>query len=148
MKRTDTATRHVDAPPETVYRALIDPDARLEWLPPAGMTGRIERFEAHPGGSYRMILTHEEARGSPGKSSDDSDVVEGRFVALEPGKRIVEAVDFESDDPAFAGTMTMTWSLRPANGGADVTVTAADVPSGISQKDHEQGLASSLENLA
>jgi uncharacterized protein YndB with AHSA1/START domain len=148
MKRTDTATRHVDAPPEAVYRALIDPDARLDWLPPTGMTGRFERFDARPGGSYRMSLTYNEPSGSPGKSSDDTDIVEGRFLALEPGRKIVEAVDFVADDPAFAGTMTLTWSLRPAGGGADVTVTAADVPSGISQKDHEEGLASSLENLA
>ena len=148
MKRIDTATRHVAASPEAVYRALIDPDARREWLPPTGMTGRFERFDARPGGSYRMILTYQDARGSPGKSSEKSDIVEGRFIALEPGKRIVEAVDFESDDPAFAGTMTMTWSVRPADGGADVAIAAANVPAGISQEDHAQGLASSLENLA
>ena len=42
----------------------------------------------------------------------DSDVVEARFVSLEPGVSVVQEIDFESDDPAFAGTMTMTWDLR------------------------------------
>ena len=60
----------------------------------------------------------------------------------------MQAVDFESDDPAFAGTMTMTWTLTADAGGTRVDITAADVPSGISAEDHAAGLASSLANLA
>lgn len=92
-----------------------------------------------------MTLTFESAAG---KSSKNTDVVDGRFVDLVPGKCIVQAFQFESDDPAFAGTMTMTWTLKAIDGGTSVTVVADDVPSGISRADHEVGMNSTLVNLA
>ena len=69
-------------------------------------------------------------------------------MELLPDKRIVEAIDFESDDPAFAGTMRMFWDLRDVPEGTEVTVTAEDVPDGIGEADHITGITSSLENLA
>ena len=148
MSRTDQASRVVAAPLRRVYDALIDPDVLAVWLPPAGMRGRFERFDARAGGSYRMVLTYEDASSAPGKSTADSDVVEARFVEVEPGVRVVQAVDFESDDPAFAGTMTMTWSVNDVDGGTLVDFRADDVPTGISAEDHAAGLTSSLANLA
>jgi hypothetical protein len=65
-----------------------------------------------------------------------------------PGARVVQAVDFVSDDPAFAGTMTMTWQLSAVAEGTRVEVRAEDVPTGISAEDHAAGMASSLANLA
>jgi uncharacterized protein YndB with AHSA1/START domain len=109
MPRTDRASRVIAAPPERVWAALVDPGALLAWLPPGGMTGRFERFDARPGGSYRMVLTYADASGAPGKATAESDIVEARFVDIVPGERVVQAVDFVSDDPAYAGTMTMTW---------------------------------------
>ncbi|MBO0867673.1 MAG: SRPBCC family protein [Micromonosporaceae bacterium] len=148
MGRTDADSRVVAAPPERVYAALVDPEALLAWLPPGQMTGRFERFDARPGGGYRMVLTYADASAAPGKSTVDSDVVEARFVEFVPGQRVVQAVDFVSDDPAFAGTMTMTWELAAADGGTRVAIRADDVPAGISAQDHAAGLASSLTNLA
>lgn len=148
MARTDQASRVIAASPERIYRAFTDPDMLTKWLPPAGMTGRFERFDARPGSSYRMVLTYLDASGAPGKSSADSDVVEACFVDLVPDVRVVQAVDFVSDDPAFAGTMTMTWELEPEPEGTRVTFRADDVPDGISADDHAAGLTSSLANLA
>ncbi|MFI7494935.1 SRPBCC family protein [Kocuria sp. M4R2S49] len=148
MARTDTASRVIAAPPGRVYAALVDPDALTAWLPPEGMSARFERFAARPGGSYRMVLTYADASAAPGKATADSDVVEARFVDLVPGARVVQAVDFVSADPAFAGTMTMTWELTRAPGGTRVDLRAEDVPAGISAEDHAAGLASSLANLA
>jgi uncharacterized protein YndB with AHSA1/START domain len=148
MPRTDMASRVVAVPPERVYAALIDPDALIEWLPPEGMSGRFERFDARPGGSYRMVLTYADASGAPGKATADSDVVEGRFLDVVPGARVVQAVDFVSDDPVYAGTMTMTWDLTAVEAGTLVEIRADDVPDGISAEDHAAGLASSLANLA
>ena len=148
MPRTDRASRVVDAPVAQVFAALVDRDALETWLPPRGMTARFEQFDARPGGSYRLVLTYADAPDAPGKSSADSDVVEARYVDVVPDDRVVQAVDFVSDDPAFAGTMTMTWAVRAADGGTLVEITADDVPDGISADDHAAGLASSLENLA
>jgi uncharacterized protein YndB with AHSA1/START domain len=111
MPRTDRGSRVIAAPPKRVWAALIDPGALLAWLPPDEMTGRFERFDLQPGGSYRMVLTYSDASGAPGKATADSDIVETRFVDIVPGERIVQAVDFVSDDPANAGTMTMTWQV-------------------------------------
>ncbi|MDE3724918.1 SRPBCC domain-containing protein [Nocardiopsis sp. N85] len=119
----------------------MDPRSLERWLPPEGMTGRVERFDPRPGGGYRMTLTYRDP--GRGKTDADTDVVEVGFVDLVPEERVVQRVVFASDDPAFAGTTTMTW--RPASDGATtlVTVTAEDVPPGISPEDHAAGLASS-----
>jgi hypothetical protein len=83
------------------------------------MSGRFERFDARPGGSYRLMLTY--ASNARGKATADSDIVEAHFVDVVPGVRVVQAVDFVSDDPTHAGTMTMTdplwvvlvgWAMR------------------------------------
>lgn len=148
MPRTDTASRLIAAPPANVYAAFVDPDALVAWLPPGGMSGRFERFDARPGGSYRLVLTYADASDAPGKATADSDIVEARFVDVVPDERVVQAVDFVSDDPAFAGTMTMTWEVTAVDDGSRVEFRADDVPDGISAEDHAAGLTSSLANLA
>lgn len=147
MPRTDRASRVVAAPPDQVYAAFVDADALARWLPPSGMTGRFERFELRPGGSYRLVLTYLDAAGAPGKATADSDIVEARFVDVVEGVRVVQAVDFVADDPAFAGTMTMTWSVAPEGDGTLVDFVAEDVPDGITAEDHAEGMGSSLANL-
>jgi uncharacterized protein YndB with AHSA1/START domain len=147
MPRTDRASRDIPASAERVYAALVDPEALAAWLPPAGMTGRFEHYDPRPGGSYRMVLTYDDPAGSPGKTTADADVVEARFIELVPNERIVTEVDFVSDDPAFAGTMSGAWTLEPIPEGTRVTITANNVPDGISAEDHAEGLGSSLLNL-
>lgn len=148
MPRTDRASRIVAAPPTRVYEALTDAGALAAWLPPGGMTATFERFDLRPGGSYRLVLTYRDGSGSPGKSTADTDVVEARIVELVPGDRVVQEVDFESDDPAFHGTMTMMWQLTPAARGTRVDFVADGVPEGISAEGHAAGMTASLENLA
>ncbi|KQU99394.1 SRPBCC family protein [Devosia sp. Root105] len=144
--RIDTASRIIAAPPKAIYRAFVDRDALLAWLPPEGMTGEMLEFEPRPGGAFRMAL-HYSVPG-PGKTTEDTDMVESEFAELVPGHRVVQLVRFRSDDPAFAGTMRMVWDLEPADGGTRVIILAEDVPPGISKEDHDTGLRSSLENLA
>ena len=148
MTHTDEAVRRIDAAPQRVFHALSDPDSIVRWLPPEGMTGRVEHFDLRQGGTYRIVLTYLDATGSPGKSSGDEDVVEGRFIEVVEGVRLVQEIEFESDDPRFAGVMRMTWAVSAGDEGSDVVFRAEDVPDGISQEDHVQGLTSSLSNLA
>jgi uncharacterized protein YndB with AHSA1/START domain len=138
----------IAAPLDRVYAALVEPEALTAWLPPDGMSGRFERFDARPGGSYRLVLTYADASAAPGKTTADSDVVEARFVELVPDVRVVQAVTFVSDDPAQAGTMTMTWEVTAVEQGTRVEFRAENVPAGISAADHATGLRSSLGNLA
>jgi uncharacterized protein YndB with AHSA1/START domain len=148
VSHSDAASRFVTAPSERVFAAFVDREALAEWVPPEGMRGSFERFDARPGGSYRMILTPADAASAPGKTTADSDVIEVRFVDIVPGARVVQAVDFVSDNPAYAGTMTMTWEVSAVEGGTRVDIRADGVPDGISADDHATGLASSLAKLA
>lgn len=148
MTRTDQASQLINAPVSRVFAALIDRCALETWLPPAGMTGRFEHFNPTPGGSYRLVLTYADPSASAGKTTTDSDVIDVRFLDITTEDRVVQAVDFDADAPEFAGTMTVTWSVRPDAGCTRVEVIADGVPDGISPEDHAKGLASSLENLA
>jgi uncharacterized protein YndB with AHSA1/START domain/uncharacterized damage-inducible protein DinB len=131
-----------------VYQAFIDPDALVAWLPPHGMNARAEHYEPRPGGTYRIVLSYQSAHHSTlGKTSDDSDVVRGRFIELVPNERIVQLVEFESEDPAFAGEMKMTWTLTAVPTGTEVSIRCENVPEGIRPEDHEAGFRSTLENL-
>lgn len=148
MSRTDRASRLVNAPLHLVFDALVDRAALETWLPPHDMTGRFEVFDPRPGGSYRLVLTYADPTAAPAKSGDDADVVDVRYEDIAPNDRVVQSVDFVSDIPAFAGTMTMTWSVREEAGATRVEIVAEDVPEGIAAEDHAAGLASSLDNLA
>jgi len=139
----------ISAPVSTVFHALIDRAALESWLPPSGMTGRFEHFDARPGGSYRLVLTYDDrAAATSAKTTSDADIVDVRFVDVVTNVRVVQQVDFVSEAPEFAGTMTMTWSVQHLDGGTSVEIVAEGVPVGISAEDHAAGLTSSLDNLA
>ena len=104
--------------------------------------------DLRPGGGYRMILAYDDPVANAGKSGDGHDVVSGRFGGIVPGERLEQLIEFESHDPALAGTMRMVWEIARAEIGTRVAIRAEDVPSGIGAEDHRAGLASSLANLA
>ena len=147
--RVDRASRKIAAPPERIYQALTTRDAVQTWLPPAGARGIVDEFEPRKGGAFSLTLVFD-TPGETGarKSSATTDVVNGVFLDLVPNQQVRQRFTFRSEDPAFAGAMVMTWTLRPAMGMTDVTVAAENVPVGISMHEHEAGMASSLANLA
>lgn len=83
-----------------------------------------------------------------GKTFEHEDVFHGRFEELVAGERIVELVEFESEDPAFAGTMKITTNFLSLHGGTEVTIICENVPDGIRPEDHDKGMTSTLKNLA
>lgn len=145
--RTDTVSRWMAASADAVYRAMVDADAVVVWLPPEGMTGEIEQFEPWPGGLARIALVYDDVSAA-GKTDANRDVSVTEFVVLEPGVRVVQRGRFESDDPSLAGDITFSWLLAPGAGGTTVTVVAEGVPAGIGEADHLEGIGSSLANLA
>ncbi|MEV0733589.1 SRPBCC domain-containing protein [Polymorphospora sp. NPDC050346] len=148
MGRTDRASLLIHVDSTKVFAALVSEEALVTWLPPKGMHGRFERFDMREGGSYRLVLTYDDASDAPGKTSAGSDVSVVRISRLVPGEQIVQEIDFESDDPAFRGTMEMEWNLRSVDGGTDVEVVARNVPDGIRARDHAEGITSSLTSLS
>jgi uncharacterized protein YndB with AHSA1/START domain len=145
---THTASRTILASPRNVFRALIDPKAMPVWRAPQGMHMRVERYEPKAGELFRLELSYDDPANRVGKSGDNRDVVEGRIAELDPEERIVEEVTFQSDDPSFAGTMRVVTTLAPVQGGTKVTISAENVPPGVSEADHLEGMNSTLKNLA
>jgi uncharacterized protein YndB with AHSA1/START domain len=47
--------REFEAPRELVFRAFTDADMLVKWLGPCNMKMRIDKHEAHAGGSYRYV---------------------------------------------------------------------------------------------
>jgi len=89
-----------------------------------------------------MVLTYADASTVRGKATPDADIVEARFVDIVPGVRVVQAVDFVSDEPGYAGTMIMTREVATVQARTRVVIRAENVPADISAEDHAAGLAS------
>ena len=139
----------IAAPREAVYRAFTDPAALAAWQAPEGMTGVVHEFDGRVGGGYRMSLFYPESDAAPqGKTAEREDRYAARFVELVPPARIVQAITFDTADPAFAGEMTMTVTLAEAAGETEVTIAFAGLPPGIRPEDNDAGTRSSLANLA
>ena len=119
MATTSTRTsRHVNAPRADVYRALVDPRAVATWMVPVGMTSHVHEYDAREGGLFRVSLTYDEPTGT-GKTTAHTDTYHGHFVKLVPNEQVVEALEFETTDPALRGEMTITTTLADADGGTD-----------------------------
>ena len=114
---------------------------------PDQMTSEIHSFDAREGGTFRISLTYDEPT-TAGKTSSQSDSFHGRFVKLVPDTEVVQAVEFESDDPSMAGEMTITYTLADADGGTDVVAVHENIPPGVAPADNELGFRMSLDNLA
>ena len=148
--RTSNVSRTIRAAPDALYAAFLDPDALVEWLPPAGMTGVMHAFDARVGGGYDMSLFYspDETRFH-GKTAAREDRVRVRFAALEPPRRIVESVRFVSDDAAYGGEMTITIAIDGApDGTSTVAMTFDGLPAGLRPEDNDAGARASLDQLA
>lgn len=95
-----------------------------------------------------MVLRYPDASASQGKTTPDTDVVEARFIDIVPDVKVAYAVDFVSDDRAYASTMVMTWEVTAVEGGTRIDITANNVPDVVPVEDHAAGMGSSLAKLA
>ena len=138
MPNTVQFHRVLSAPPERVYRAFIDPEAMVKWLPPNGFTGKVHEMDARVGGGYRMSFTN--------FSSGKSHAFGGRFVELAPGERICYTDRF--DDPNLPGEIRVTVTLKKVSVGTDVTIVQEGLPDVIPAEACCLGWQESLTLLA
>lgn len=145
---TTRNSKVIRATPEDIYKAFTDPQSLPLWFAPGKMTAKIHNFELRIGGGYQMSLVYPESmRSSRGKSSDREDRYSAEFVELTPPRRIVTRIKFDTDEPSFAGEMTMEVTLEPEGQGTRVTILFRNIPSGISPEENEAGTMSTLERL-
>jgi uncharacterized protein YndB with AHSA1/START domain len=130
--------RVLRAPQERVYRAFIDPEAMVKWLPPHGFTGKILHMDARVGGGYRMSFTN----FSTGKSQSFG----GAYVELTPHERLRYTDRF--DDPSMPGEMKVTVTLRKVAVGTELSIVQEGIPAAIPVEFCYVGWQESLSSLA
>ena len=121
MGNTVKLHRVLKAPAERVYKAFLDPDAMVKWLPPHGFTGKVHEMDATVGGIYKMSFTN--------FSSGQSHSFGGEYLELEPNNRIRNTDRF--DDPNMPGEMITTVDLRQTMVGTEVNITQEGIPDAI-----------------
>jgi uncharacterized protein YndB with AHSA1/START domain len=146
-RATTQVTRFIAAPPDAVYRALLDPDAVQHWMVPNGMTSQVHRFDATEGGEFAISLTYDDPV-AVGKTEGATDTFAGHFTVLDPGKCVEQVAAFDTTDPALAGEMTMRYQLSGRDGGTEVVGIHENLPPGVAPEDNEWGWRISLGKLA
>ena len=121
MPNTVRFHRVLRAPPERVYRAFLDADARVKWLPPNGFTGKVHESNATVGGSYRMSFTN--------FSNGESHGWGGTYLELVPNERLRYSDRF--DDPNLPGEMTVTVTLKAVSVGTELNIVQEGIPDAI-----------------
>ena len=142
-ERSITASRVIEASPERIYDAYLNPDELAQWLPPTGFSAEVHHLEPEVGGTFRITFT-----GNTEEFAEYNHTFGGTYQELERGKRIVHTDTFESDDPSMAGEMTVTITLEEVPSGTNVTVHQAGIPKAIPPSDANEGWNDSLGNLA
>jgi uncharacterized protein YndB with AHSA1/START domain len=137
---TNTVRFHrvLRAPAERVYRAFLDADAMVKWLPPNGFTGKVQQMDATVGGAYKMSFTNFTTRKSHSFG--------GTYLELVPNERIRYSDRF--DDPNLPGEMQTTITLKQVSCGVDVSITQEGIPSVIPVEGCYVGWQESLTLLA
>jgi uncharacterized protein YndB with AHSA1/START domain len=138
MPSTISLHRVLRATPERIYRAFLDPDAMVKWLPPNGFTGKVHDMDARVGGTYKMSFTN--------FSTGTSHSFGGDFLELVPHERLRYADRF--DDPNLPGTMQVTVILKQVSVGTEVSITQDGIPDVIPAEACYLGWQESLILLA
>ena len=122
--------------PDRLYKAFINPEAMVKWLPPNGFTGKVDKSDARVGGSYHMSFTN--------FTTGSSHSFGGEYLELVPGKRIVHTDVFDAGPP---GTMKVTIEIKKVMVGAEINITQEGVPDAIPAEACDLGWGESLELL-
>jgi uncharacterized protein YndB with AHSA1/START domain len=130
--------RVLRATPERVYRAFLDGDAMVKWLPPNGFTGKVHHLDPKVGGTYQMSFTN----FSTGKSHSFG----GEYLVLTPHEQIRHTDKF--DDPNLSGEMQTTINLKRVFCGTELNITQEGIPAVIPVQACYLGWQESLNLLA
>lgn len=138
MPNTIQLQRVLRAPPERVYRAFLDADALVKWIPPHGFTAKVLELDARVGGKYRMSFTN--------FSAGQSHSFGGTYLELVPHERIRHTDVF--DDPNLPGELMVTITFKPVLCGTEIHIVQEGVPDVIPPEMCYLGWQESLSLLA
>lgn len=138
MPNTIRLHRVLRTTPDKLYRAFVDPAAKVKWLPPHGYTGTIHHMEPRVGGSYKMSFTN--------FTTGASHSFGGTYLELVPGERLRYTDRF--DDPNLPGEIQVTITLKPVSVGTEIHIVQEGVPDVIPPDACYLGWQDSLTLLA
>ena len=118
MSGTVRIHRVLNAPPERVFKAFLDPDALVKWMAPHGFTAKVHHLDPQVGGSYKMSFTN--------FSTGHSHSFSGKYIEIVPNQLLRYTDQF--DDPDLPGEIQMTIELKPVLVGTEVNITQAGLP--------------------
>ncbi|HET9449076.1 MAG TPA: SRPBCC family protein [Steroidobacteraceae bacterium] len=121
MPNTVKLHRVLRATPDRVYRAFIDPDAMVKWLPPHGFTGKVHQAEARVGGSYKMSFKN--------FTTGESHSFGGKYLEMVPNERLRYTDKF--DDPNLPGEMQTTVTIKKVVFGVELDIVQENLPDAI-----------------
>lgn len=124
--------------PERLYRAFLDADAMVKWLPPNGFTAKMHHLEPKVGGTFKMSFTN----FTSGKSHSFG----GEYLELVPYERIRYTDTF--DDPNLPGEIQVTITLKQVSVGTEISIVQAGIPDVIPPEACYLGWQESLILLA
>lgn len=130
--------RVLRAPPERIYRAFLDPQALVKWLPPHGFTAEVHQLDARVGGSYAMSFTN--------FSNGQRHSFGGEYLELVPPTRLRHTDRF--DDANLPGQMQTTIELKAVSCGTELSVVQEGIPEMIPTEACYLGWQESLVLLA
>ncbi|OYP37623.1 SRPBCC family protein [Rhodopirellula sp. MGV] len=126
------------APAERVFKAFVDPDALVRWVPPYGFVGKMHEFECKVGGKYRMSFVNF------GKGATHSFTVE--FLEIVPNERL--RYNDEFDDPNLPGVLEVEVEFSPVMCGTELKIVQSGIPEMIPVEMCYLGWQESLQQLA
>ncbi len=138
MPNTVRFHRVLRATPERVYRAFLDADALVKWLPPNGFTGKVHHLDARVGGGYRMSFTN--------FTTGNGHAFGGTYLELVPRERLRYTGKFEG--PNLPGEMQTTVMLKKVSVGTELQVVQEGIPDAIPPEACCLGWQESLALLA
>ena len=124
--------------PERVYRAFLEADALVKWMPPHGFTATVHHLDARVGGSYKMSFKN--------FTTGNSHSFGGKYLELVPNERIRHTDKF--DDANLPGEMQVTITIKPVLVGVELQIVQEGIPDVIPVEACYQGWQESLILLA
>jgi uncharacterized protein YndB with AHSA1/START domain len=138
MPNTVQFQRVLRTTPEKLYRAFIDADAMVKWLPPNGFTAKMHHSDPRVGGTYKMSFTN--------FTSGVSHSFGGTYLDLVPNERLRWTDKF--DDPNLPGEMTVTVRMKKVSAGTELDIVQEGIPDAIPSDACILGWQESLALLA
>ena len=131
-------TRTLNAKPEDVFKAWIDPKQVAEWYGPEGFTNEIHEFDAREGGAYRLTM----------KGSDGEHPLRGVFKTIQTPKKLVLTWQWEKEgEGSMGGESEITVEFKDVGGKTEMTMTHAKLANEKSKEMHNMGWSSSFNKL-